>query len=249
MEAAQALLDRSDRSRAAKRLAAVIASACALFATGSARALSTQFVLNPSLSLVAMGGDFANYPSNSALSLDLDFDHVVDGRVPVTFDDFFLPTVPIAWGGRDVFGVPSAVAGTLDVGTGAMNLGPVTVQLRQQIPYTIPPTSSFSFRFTTGTVTSSACGLFPGGPLASGTAFTLDPGGGTLIGAACVTSTDPDTLFGVRLVGVFSPGVIATPEPRTLVLVGSCVLGFACVYRRQLFHDTSSVSRPLVRSE
>jgi hypothetical protein len=62
--------------------------------------------------------------------------------------------------------------------------------------------------------------LFPGGPLTSGTPLDFETGDATLVALACVAATDPDTLFGVRLVGRVSGLVLPLPEPGTLLLMG-----------------------------
>jgi hypothetical protein len=243
MDTAKALLGSRNRSRAGV-LAAAIASVWTLLQPLPARALSTQFLLDPSLSLVAMGGDFAKYPSNTVLTLNLDFDHMVGNQVPVTFSNFFLPPVPVAFGGQYTFSVPSTFTGTLGL-DGAFSSDAVPAQLGEKIGFTVAPTSNFSFTLTTGTISGPPCGQFSGGPVGSGTAFNLNTGSGSLLGVACAGSLELDTLFEIRLVGTFAPIAVPVPEPGTLLLVGSGLLGITLVSRGKPGRDTFPIARPL----
>ena len=168
--------------------AGAVALASLLFQPTAARALTTQFVLSPSQSLVAMNGDFTNYASNTALSFRLDFDQAVGSVIPVSFGNFTLPDVQIALGGRYSFSVQSpqnGFSGTLDLATGAILSNPVTVLLQQISSNGVVSSSSiFSLSLTTGTINRGACGQFAGGaaqrhgdgPEHGG----CDPGGGGL---------------------------------------------------------------------
>jgi len=236
-----AVRDRAGRNRARSLLVAVIASACASLEPRTAPAFSTQFVLDPSESLVSMGGDFAKYPSNSVLTLNLDLGHAIGNRAPLALSNFFLPAVPLAWGGKDVFNAPSTLVGTFETGTGGLSLNPVDVELWQTTRYTVTPSSSFSVRLTTGAISGPPCGQFPGGSLGSGAPFDLQTGAGTPEGVACVDSIDPETLFGLRLVGTASNLKVAVPEPDTLMLIGCGLIGIA-------FAGSRNFCMPLLRS-
>lgn len=215
--------------------AGVVALVCLLFQPAAARALTTQFVLNPSLSLVAMNGDFTNYASNTALSFQLDFDQAVGSVIPVSFGNFTLPDVQIALGGRYSFTVQSpqnGFSGTLDLATGALLSNPVTVLLQQISSNGVVSSSSiFSLSLTTGTINRGACGQFAGGPL-SGTAMNLNTGAATLVAAGCLPPSAPSTLFGLRLAGATPP--FPVPESGTLLLLGSGLIGLAGARRGRL---------------
>ncbi len=178
--------------------------------------------LNPPVSCVRFDGNTEEYPPGTELTMFADFDNPIGSAVPLTFPDFFVPTVPRAAADPVVTTVPMTPTGSWDLITGEITINIESLEFANVIDGT-----AFldDFSMTTGSNPEVQCDqIIPdtfGEPLNPPNL----PGDLTVIGTDCVTDAGLFEAFFIVLVGT------VVPEPGA---VGACaaVFGSLCALGR-----------------